>query len=77
MSEFPQLEYSKNDVKRAGKDLEEKLLWTPETENDIRRTFRIANSWLASHAFPMARMRAELHGQMSALKTRGLTAARL
>lgn len=77
MSEFPQLEYSKNDVKRAGKALEGTLLWAPETESDVRKTFRVANSWLASHALPMARMRSELHGQMSSLKTKGLTAARL
>jgi ppGpp synthetase/RelA/SpoT-type nucleotidyltranferase len=77
VSEFPQLEFSKNDVKRAGKALQGKLLWTPEDEDEILNTFRVANSWLASHALPMARMRSELHGQMSALDTKGLTAARL
>jgi len=77
VSSFPQLEFSKNDVKRAGKALEGKLLWMPEHEKEIRKTFQVANSWLASHALPMARMRAELHGQMSALETKGLTAARL
>lgn len=77
VSEFPQLEYSKKDVVRAGNALRGRLDWNPESEADIQRIFSIANSWRASHAFPMHRMRAELHGRMSALEVKGLTAARL
>lgn len=77
VSDFPHLEYSKKDVVRAGKALEGQLTWTPENEEEILKVFQIANSWRASHAFPMHRMRAELHGRMSALKLKGLTAARL
>ena len=77
VSEYPQLEYSLKDVVRAGKALKGDLVWTPETQADIRAVFSIANSWRASHAFPMHRMRAELHGRMSALSLKGLTAARL
>ncbi|MGI9370507.1 MAG: RelA/SpoT domain-containing protein [Ruegeria sp.] len=65
------------DVVRAGNALKERLEWNPENEVEIRRIFKIANSWRASHAFPMQRMRAELHGRMSTLKVKGLTAARL
>lgn len=77
MSEFPQLEYSKKDVVRAGNALKGRLVWTPEGEADIHRVFAIANSWRASHAFPMHSLRAELQARMTALKLKGLTAARL
>ena len=74
---FPKLEFSKKDVIRAGTALKGDMIWNQNQADEILRTFRIANSWRASHAFPMHRMRAELHGRMSALKVKGLTAARL
>lgn len=77
VSEFPQLGFSKKDVVRAGKALKDRLLWEADRKAEIQQIFEIANSWRASHAFPMHRMRAELHGRMSALKVKGFTAARL
>lgn len=77
VSEYPKLEFSKKDVIRAGSALKGEVLWDPNAADEIRSIFRIANSWRASHAFPMHRMRSELHGRMSALKVKGLTAARL
>lgn len=77
VSEYPQLEFSKKDVVRAGNALKGRMDWAPESEAEIRRIFSIANSWRASHAFPMHRIRAGLHGHMSALNLKGLTAARL
>jgi (p)ppGpp synthase/HD superfamily hydrolase len=77
VSEYPQLEYSKKDVVRAGDALKGQLVWSPESAADIRRVFSIANSWRASHAFPMHSLRAELQARMIALKLGGLTAARL
>ena len=77
LSDFPLLEYSKKDVIRAGNELKGDLVWTAESEQQVRKVFRVANSWRASHAFPMHRMRAELHGRMSSLQLKGLTAARL
>jgi hypothetical protein len=77
VSEFPQLGYSKKDVVRAGNALKERLVWSPESAAEIQRIFSVANSWRASHAFPMHRLRAEMHGRMSALKLKGLTAARI
>lgn len=77
VSEYPQLEYSMKDVVRAGKALKGTVEWNPSDAEAIRSIFRVANSWRASHAFPMHRMRSELHGRMSALKIKGLTAARL
>lgn len=77
MSEFPQLEYSKKDVVRAGNALKGRLIWTPENAADIHRVFAIANSWRASHALPMHSLRAELQARMTTLKLKGLTVARL
>lgn len=77
MSEFPKLEYSNRDVIRAGEALEGEIFWSKEREADIRQTFSVANSWRASHAFPMHRMRAQLQGHMTAQKLDGITAARL
>lgn len=77
MSKFPELQYSKGDVVRAGKALEGKLIWSPETEQEVLRTFQVTNNWLASHALPMAQMRAELQGRMRAVDAKGLSAARL
>lgn len=77
VSEFPQLEYSKKEVARVGRALKGQIVWEPDSKAEIQRVFSVANSWRASHAFPMHRMRAELHGRMSALKLKGLTAARL
>ena len=77
MSEFPALQYSMKDVVRAGKALREDVLWEPSRREEIEKIFSVANSWRASHALPMHRLRAELHGRMSALELKGLTAARL
>lgn len=77
VSEFPQLEFSKKDVVRAGDALKGRLTWTPESAADIHRVFSIANSWRASHAFPMHSLRAELQARMRVQKLKGLTAARL
>lgn len=77
VSEFPQLKYSKKDVVRAGNALKGRLVWTPESAEDIHRVFAVANSWRASHAFPMHSLRAELQARMTTLGLKGLTAARL
>lgn len=77
VSDYPRLDFSKQDVIRAGSALKGRLEWNPQSAPEIERTFAVANSWRASHAFPMHRMRAEMHGRMSALSIKGLTAARL
>lgn len=77
VSDYPQLEYSKKDVVRAGSALKGRLVWAPESAGDIQKIFSIANSWRASHAFPMHSLRGELQSRMTALKVKGLTAARL
>lgn len=77
VEQFPQFEYSKRAVIRAGDALKDRILWVPDKRDEILKIFQIANSWRASHAFPMHRLKAELHGRMSALHLKGLTAARL
>lgn len=77
MQNYPELRYSMGDVVRAGKALEGKLIWSSETREEVLWTFHVANNWLASHALPMAQMRAELQGRMRAVRAKGLTAARL
>lgn len=77
VSQFPQLEYSKKEVVRAGEALKGQIAWVPDKRGEILRIFEVANSWRVSHAFPMHRMRNEMHGRMSAINLKGLTAARL
>jgi hypothetical protein len=43
--EFPRLEYTMGDVRRAGEALATDLIWTDETAETIRQVFRIANNW--------------------------------
>ena len=43
--EFPRLEYTKGDVRRAGQALATDLIWTDETAETIRHVVRIANNW--------------------------------
>ena len=74
---FPQLSFSKKAVRQAGEALKNQLHWTPGNEEEVIEIFRIASNWRDSHAFPMNRMKAELHGRMGALRLKGLTAARL
>jgi hypothetical protein len=43
--EFPHLEYTMRDVRRAGEALATDLIWTDETAETIRQVFRTANNW--------------------------------
>lgn len=77
VSAFPVLEYSNKRVLRAGEALRGNLIWTPETEAEIRETFKIANSWRDSHAFPMRSIRGEVSSRLVHLGLDGITAARV
>ena len=48
MPEFPRLEYTMGDVRRAGQALATDLIWTDETAETIRQVCRIANNWRGS-----------------------------
>ena len=45
VSEFPQFEYTMKQVEIAGKALAENLLWSEESGEETKETFRIANNW--------------------------------
>jgi hypothetical protein len=80
VANFPTLDYSVRDVRRAGEAMKGDIRWnTPEDKEDALRIFAIANSWRDSHAYPMRRLRYELSGQLQRLKLRqsGITVARL
>ncbi|MCZ8041675.1 MAG: RelA/SpoT domain-containing protein [Beijerinckiaceae bacterium] len=80
MVDYPQFLYSRKEVGRAGRTLARDLVWTPETQDEIRHAFAVANSWRDSHAAPMRRIHAELIAKIRKLglgQTSGISAARL
>ncbi|MGA0595429.1 RelA/SpoT domain-containing protein [Enterovirga sp. CN4-39] len=77
MGDFPQLEFSIDQVKRAGELLREDLIWSADREPEIREVFRIANNWRESHALPMHRIRQFMTSRLRSASCTGLTAARL
>lgn len=77
MREFPRLDYSMKDVRRAGEIIAGELPWTDETAPDIRDAFHIANNWRDAHAYPMRGVRLQLAWYMRHLDIDGVTAARL
>ncbi|SRR6266446_498571 len=75
--QFPKFNYSMKAVLRAGDVLRGAVVW-PEDEAErekVLETFRIANNWVDSHAYPMRKLRHELVGQ--ARRYDGSTVARL
>jgi len=78
VSDFPKFDYSMKEVVRAGEALAGDLIWTPESEDNIRQVFKVANNWRDSHAYPMRKLRYELIGQIRRKQVSGgQTAARL
>ena len=77
MAEFPRVEHSLRDVRRAGEVIAGDLLWAPETEPEIRTAFQIAGNWREAHAFPMRSLRGSLRWYMHSRDIEGVTVARL
>jgi ppGpp synthetase/RelA/SpoT-type nucleotidyltranferase len=71
MATFPDFTYTMNDVRQAGKDLAQTLVWNDETAESIRRTFAVAHNWRDSHGYPMSRFRGILAGQVKRHKSEG------
>jgi len=71
------LEHDIDAVRRAGQIIGGDLLWTPETEQQIREAFSIANEWRDSHAHPMRSLHHTLRSHIRLRGLDGLTAARL
>ncbi len=80
VANYPVLDYSLHDVRRAGEALRGHIPMNSDTEREAAlKVFEIANSWRDSHLYPMKKVRAELRGQLQKLKLAGtgLTVARL
>lgn len=77
MADFPKLEVSMRDVRRAGDALKGELVWSDAEESAIREVFQIANNWRDAHIYPMAKVRSELIAKVRLFQLRGLTAARV
>lgn len=71
VADFPVLEFSNKEVLKAGEALKGNLVWLPQTEDEIRKVFRVAHSWRDSHAFPMRSIRSEVSNRLEVqLRTR-------
>jgi hypothetical protein len=77
VADFPRVDYSMRDVKRAGEMVAGELSWTDESAPRIREAFQIANNWRDAHAFPMRSVRSQLAYYMRDRDLVGVTAARL
>jgi hypothetical protein len=77
VGKYPQFEYSMKEVRRAGEALAGDISWTPGRDAEIKETFKVANNWCDSHAFPMRKLRLELIARMGREDLPGITAARL
>jgi len=77
VSKYPRFEYSGKAVIRAGKLIAGDLLWTDQTEPQLRDAFKIANSWRNSHAYPMRSVRSQVLWHMRDRDIQGTTSARL
>lgn len=78
--DYPRFKYSKKEVARAGRKLACDLVWSVDTQDEIRHVFAVANNWRDSHAAPMRRIHAELIAKIRKLglrHTSGISAARL
>jgi hypothetical protein len=77
VSIYPRFEYSMRQVKRAGEVIAGDLVWSDETEEDIREAFKVANNWRDAHAYPMRSVRSQLLWFMSKHEMSGISVARL
>jgi len=75
MAEYPKLDYSPKEVRRAGGVITSNL-WTPENRAQILEAFTIANNWRASHLYPMRSTRVSVAQRMRWKGLKGYTAAR-
>ena len=77
MSDFPQFQYSMNDVKRAGEALRGDIPWEETRREELLHIFTVANNWIDTHLYPMVRVRHDAVGKIRKLKLEGITVARL
>ena len=77
MTDFPKLEFSMHDVKRAGEALRGEILWDESKREELLDIFSIANSWIDSHAYPMFRLKSEAVAKVRKADAGGIVFARL
>jgi hypothetical protein len=77
VTDYPRVNYSIDDVKRAGEVIAGDLPWSAQTAGSIRQAFHIANNWRDAHAYPMRSVRYSMMWFMRHHQIDGLTAARL
>jgi len=69
--------YSKKQIRRAGDALAKDIIWDSNLTDEIYPVFQLANHWIASHAYPMNRLRHELIGKIRKCGADGITVGRL
>lgn len=77
MADHPVFEHSMGDVRRAGEVIARDLSWTPESEEQIRQAFTVANRWREHHEFPMRSMRGSLRAHIYHRRLNGFAVSRL
>lgn len=77
VADFPSLEFSNREVKRAGEVIAGSLVWTEESAPELKCAFQIANNWRDAHAYPMRSVRYQLLWFMRDADVSGFTVARL
>lgn len=73
VSDYPQVRYGLDDVKRAGELIAGKHPMNP----DVLKAFQIANNWREGHAYPMRSIRCQLVWYLRNLSMDGVAGARL
>lgn len=76
VSDYPQLDYSMHDVRRAGERLAKAVIWDDADREEIYRTFAIASSWRDSHVYPMRSVRLSLMYRLRKFGIEGLAVSR-
>lgn len=77
MKEYPEFEYSMNEVRRAGEMLRNEIMWEEDRQDELFQIFAVANNWIDTHLYPMGRLRQEAVGKVRKYKLEGIAAARL
>jgi hypothetical protein len=77
MTEYPRVEHTLRDIRRAGETIAGDLQWNRDSEAGIREAFHIANNWREGHAFPMRSIRGSLRWYMHSRDIAGVAVARL
>lgn len=77
VADFPKFEFTMHDVKRAGEALKGDLIWDESHRDDVLNVFKVANSWIDSHAYPMFRLKTEAVAKIRKCNAEGIVFARL